>query len=77
MNKHSIKLNKGVRGGMEYDKDEFKRIRRKHFPKIVPFVILQWTFLIFYWFDLYIPHKVSLGLAGICLIPFAYFYWGA
>ncbi len=61
---------------MEYDKDEFKRIRRKYLPKILPFMILQWIFLIFWWFDLYLPKMVSIGLSGILFIPFFYYYAG-
>ena len=60
---------------MEYDQ-EFRRIRRKYLPKLLPFFILQWTFLIFYWFDLYLPEMVSMGLAGISFIPFFYYYAG-
>ena len=61
---------------MEYDKDEFKRIRRKYLPKMLPFAILQWLCLIFWWYGLYLPELVASALAGIFTIPFIYYYAG-
>ena len=63
-------------GANLYDKDEFMRIRRKYLPKLLLFGILQGIFLIFFWFDLYLPKRVSIIVSSIFFIPFLYYSIG-